>query len=235
MLFFWPAYTSLKEQTTEVSQICASCFTLALFGFYLFLCNSHWGQVFMGRCWSSRREVIVKWICSAELPAQILAHSQSLLKANFLYSVTDSVEEAFAPVCEAHSGYENIEVTPGKLCTPCYIHVVVGEIRTSSRAVSVSKPSQCRSSEGSSRGSFKGQTGTLPHCHWLRAFSCYLLVIEGQLPVTPCGFGGCGAALFILQLCLLWGSDILLFNSTKSFLIKKPSRGTSSRQELCEQ
>lgn len=44
-MLFCPAYTSLKEQTTEVSQICASNFTLALFGFYLFLCNSHWGSL----------------------------------------------------------------------------------------------------------------------------------------------------------------------------------------------
>lgn len=36
-------------------------------------------------------------------------------------------------------------------------HTVVREIMVSCRAIAVSKPNQCRNSEGSSRGSFKGQ------------------------------------------------------------------------------
>lgn len=110
------------------------------------------------------------------------------------------------------------------------IHTVVSEITMSyTRAAAVSKSNQCRNLQGE-QYSFKGQWAphhTVTDCV---LFSCYLLIIEGQLPVTPCGFGSCGAAQFILQLCLLWGSDFLLFNSTKSFLIKKPSRGTSFRR-----
>lgn len=157
MLFslFWPAYTSLKEQTTEVSQICASYFTLALFGFYLFLCNSHWGPVFVGRCWSSRREVIVKWICSAKLPAEILAHSQSLLQANFLYLrlMVLKLLLLYVKPTQVMRALKLHQVNFAHLAT----HMVVGEIGTSCRAIAVSMPKQCRSSEGSSRGSFKGQ------------------------------------------------------------------------------
>lgn len=42
-------------------------------------------------------------------------------KFSILVLESDSVE-AFAPVYEAQSGYENTEITPGRLCTPCYPH-----------------------------------------------------------------------------------------------------------------
>lgn len=97
------------------------------------------------------------------------------------------------------------------------IDIVLSEITMSyTRAAAVSKSSQCRNLQGQQCSFKEGR-----HLTSLCAFSCYVLIIEGQLPVTPCGFGNCGAAQSILQLCLLWGSDILLFNSTKSFLIKK--------------
>lgn len=50
-----------------------------------------------------------------------LGPQPELVAGKFSILVADGVE-AFAPVCEAHSGYESIEVTPGKLCTPCYSH-----------------------------------------------------------------------------------------------------------------
>jgi len=62
------------------------CFTIALS--FASLCSyaaPTAGQVFMGRCWSSRREVIARRICSVKFPAQILDHDESLLTANFAY------------------------------------------------------------------------------------------------------------------------------------------------------
>lgn len=150
---FWPAYTSLKEQITEVSQICMSYFTLPLFGFYLFLCNSHCGQVFVGRCWSSGREVIVKRICSAKLPVQILDHSQSLLKANFIFLWLTELKLLYVKPTQVMIALKLHQVNFAHLA----FHTVVREIMASSGAIAVSKPNQCRNSEGSSRGSFKGQ------------------------------------------------------------------------------
>lgn len=111
------------------------------------------GRSLLGRCWSSGREVIVKRICSAKLPVQILDHSQSLLKANFIYLWLAELKLLSVKPTQVMIALKLHQVNFAHLA----FHTVVREIMVSSRAIAVSKPNQCRNSEGSSRGSFKGQ------------------------------------------------------------------------------
>lgn len=47
-----------------------------------------------------------------------LGPQPELVGGKFSILVADGVE-AFAPACEAHSGYDSIGVAPGKPCAPC--------------------------------------------------------------------------------------------------------------------
>lgn len=109
-------YISERANYRSVSNLCKQFHSSSIW--FLFILMQLPLRVFVGRCWSSRREVVVNWICSAKLLVQILAHNQSLLKANFLYLWLTELKLLLL-YCEAHSSYDSIGVAPGKPCTPC--------------------------------------------------------------------------------------------------------------------